>query len=143
MEHVSNRVKKELSQEYVAYQIYLREKIQDNLGGLVADVVNGLLGGRMQPQPDGSAETPCFTRVLVAVGPEGIPGDLRVVNVSHLVRNLDVSDSAVEKTLRSQGLSLFTLQRFEKLAAWLGREVLDGRIRLPYHPSETSNAIGR
>lgn len=135
-EDVSIRVESELSQELLAYQLNLQRNIQDNQVGLVVDVVKELLGGRMQPRPHGAAKIQCFRRVLVGVGPEGVPDDLRVVNVSQLAREWNVSESAVEKALLAQGLSLFTLQIFDELAAWLGREVLAGRIRLPYRPSE-------
>ena len=137
---VSNRVKSEQSQELFAYQLYLRTKVQENLVSLVVDVVKGVIDGRLQPHPYRASKTPCFRRVMVGVGPEGVPGDLRVVNVSQLTRDRAVSESAVEKTLLAQGLSLFTLQKFEELATWLGQEVLDGRLRLPYHPSESSHA---
>lgn len=140
VEDVSIWVKSEQSQELLAYQLYLRTNIQENLVSLVVDVVKGLVDSRLQPQPYGAAMTPCFRRVMVAVGPGGVPGDLRVVNVSHLARDRAVSESAVEKSLRAQGLSLLTLQKFGELATWLGHEVLDGRIRLPYHYSESGHA---
>ncbi len=101
--------------------------------GLLTDVAKLLLGQGIQPRPLKARERPPFRRVVVAVGPGGFPGDLEVFNVSHLAREEGLSETEVEQALVAQGYALFYSEEFKRLVAWLRREVLEGRIRLPYH----------
>ena len=101
--------------------------------GLLTDVAKLILGQGIQPRPRKAREHPPFGRVVVAVGPGGFPGDLEVVNVSHLAREEGLAETEVEQALVARGYALFYSEEFKRLVVWLGREVLEGRIRLPYY----------
>ena len=55
-------------------------------------------------------QAPPFGRVLVGVGPEGVPDGLKVLNISSMARAEGTSELVVEKRLVTQGKLLF-LQR--------------------------------
>ena len=65
-----------------------------------------------------------------------------MVNVSHLAREEGRSETEVEQALVAQGYALFYSEEFKRLVAWLGREVLQGRIRLPYHSLGLMKGMG-
>ena len=79
---------------------------------------------------------PGLGKVLIAVGPDGIPVDLCVLNVSESANDEGTPESRVEKAFTEKGYALFKLQDFQEFAAWLQTEVLSGRVRLPYHPQQ-------
>ncbi len=70
------------------------------------------------------------------MGPRRVPDDLAEVNVSWLARKDGIPQTEVEEGLIAQGYVLFTSEEFRRLVDWLGRKVLEGRIRLPYQPSK-------
>ncbi len=74
------------------------------------------------------------------MGPRGVPDDLAEVNVSWLARKDGISQTEVEEGLIAQGYVLFTSEEFRRLVASLGREILEGHVRLPYQPSKSKPA---
>ncbi len=79
-------------------------------------------------------KVPPFGKVFVQVGPEGIPDGLRVFNISRTAREEGTWELTVLNRLVTQGGRLLPPKSFQELVAWLGTEVLEGNISLPYHP---------
>ena len=135
VEDVVKRVQIELSREYFAFQVRSEKYFQQEMMGLVAQVAKSILGSQGPPQPDNIPEPAGIGKVLIAVGPDGIPVNLSVVNVSDLAHWSGMAAESVEKVFTDKGHVLFTLQGFQEFAAWLQTEVLSGRVHLPYHPA--------
>jgi len=132
-QEVLQRVQAAISVEILMQQHHFELAADREALGLLTDVAKLLLGQGIQPRPLKARERPPFRRVVVSVGPGGFPGDLEVVNVSYLAREEGLSETEVEQALVAQGYALFYSGEFKRLVAWLGQEVLEGRIRLPYH----------
>ena len=79
-------------------------------------------------------KVPPFGKVFVQVGPEGIPDGLRVFNISRTAREEGTWELTVLNRLVTEGGRLLPLKSFQELVAWLGTEVLEGNITLPYYP---------
>ena len=141
-QEVLQRVQAAFSVEILMQQHHFEQSADREALGLLTDVAKLLLGQGIQPRPLKARERPPFRRVVVAVGPGGFPGDLEVVNVSHLAREEGLSETEVQHALVAQGYALFYPEEFKRLVAWLGREVLEGRIRLPYHPLGLMKGMG-
>ena len=141
-QEVLQRVQAAVSVEILMQQHHFEQSADREALGLLTDVAKLLLGQGIQPRPLKARERPPFRRVVVAVGPGGFPGDLEVVNVSHLAREEGLSETEVEQALVAQGYALFYSGEFKRLVAWLGREVLEGRIRLPYHSLGLMKGMG-
>ncbi len=139
---VLKRVREMVSGELLAQQLYFERAANREVLGLLTNVVTLIFGAGFQPRPPQADEHPPFRRAEVAVGLGGVPEDLLAVNVSHLAREQGASEAEVEQALSAQGYVLFASQEFSRFAAWLGREILEGRIRLPYHPSAPGNVGG-
>ena len=139
-QQVLQRVQAAFSEEIVMQLHHFEQAADREALGLLADVANLILRQRIQPKAL-TREQPPFRRVLVAAGPGGIPGDLEVVNVSNLARREGMSEAEVEQALVAQGYALLTSEEFKSLVTWLRQEVLEGRIRLPYHPPKMAIAI--
>ena len=129
-QEVLQRVMEMYSGELLAQQLYFEQAANREVLGLLTNVVTLILGAGIQSRPMKADDHPPFRRARVAVGPRGVPDDLSAVNVSHLARKEGAPEAEIEKALSARGYVLFTSQEFSNLAAWLGREVLEGRIRL-------------
>ena len=108
--------------------------------GLTLDLAKVLLGmnvKRFTPLPD----LP-LGRVMLAVGQEGLPDDVRVINVSALAREANLEEVKVEETLVKEGHVLCTSRHFRELVAWLTQAILEGSARLPYHPQAIVSTEG-
>ena len=135
VEDLLNRAQRELSQACLANWIHSEAVLRRELMELMVNTAQALLGGQVQPKATQDPETPKLSIVLIAVGPDGIPDDLSVVNVSKLAHQAGMPESWVEKAITDKGYVLFTIQTFKDLASWLQHEVLFGKARLPYHPA--------
>ena len=141
-QEVLQRVQAAFSVEILMQQQHFVQAADQEALGLLTDVAKLILGQGIQPRPLKARERPPFGRVVVAVGPGGFPGDLEVFNVSHLAREEGLSEPEVEQALVAQGYALFYSEEFKRLVAWLRREVLEGRIRLPYHSPGHLQRVG-
>lgn len=81
-------------------------------------------------------ETAPFGRVLVAIGPKGVPDDVKVVCVSRLARQGRGSEAKVEATLRSDGYTLYLPEPFAAMMDRLQAEVSGGAKALPLKTSQ-------
>lgn len=75
---------------------------------------------------------PPFHMILIAIGPEGIPEDVKVMSISLDARNSNVSEKTAAENLRNYGFLLLTPQIFTALIVNLKKKVLDGSVSLPF-----------
>ena len=139
VDEVLDTLRGELSIEGSAKADHSRSEAQRHLLDAGVKAAIFLFSGRFQTSRDEPEPAPSFGRVLVAVGPEGVPVGLQVFNISKRARSEGLPESVVEKGIAVQGNVLLTQDAFEQLVAWLRTEVLAGRIALPYHPHGADN----
>lgn len=72
-----------------------------------------------------------FGKVLVAIGPAGLPDDVRVVSISKLARESSRYESQIISELRQRGYLLLEEEAFSQLTNILLDAVRKGRLRLP------------
>jgi len=84
-----------------------------------------------------------FGTVLIGIGKEGIPEDVRVIPVSRLARESKKSESDVVASLKRNGYLMMTLQVFTQALNKTKSEILDGSLSLPIKISEITKRITR
>ena len=82
-----------------------------------------------------------FGRVLVYIGPGGLPDDLGVVSVSGLARESNRQESEVIKALHERGYLLFDEREFSLLIDQLRAEALEERLRVPVPKEKLTEVI--
>ena len=140
VQQVLNLADRELALAVMSFRMHSEAASHRELIGLMINGATVLLGGRVTPRADSTP--PRLGKVLIAVGPEGIPVDLSVVNIFELADSEGKPDILVEKTFADKGYVLFTIENFKDLASWLQQEVLSGGASLPYHPAPNSSPVG-
>ena len=136
---VLHALKDELSMERSAKADYSRGEDRQALTEVVVDLLMSLFRTEYRTPQRQTPEAPPFGRVLVVVGPKGVPDGLKVLNISRMARAGGNSELVVEKRLVAQGNLPLTPKAFDHQMAWLASEVLAGRIGLPYHPHGADN----
>jgi hypothetical protein len=79
------------------------------------------LGGKERP----------FGKVLVSIGPRGLPDDARVVAISESARESNRQEPEVTSELRKSGHLLLSEEAFSRLIGRLITDVQEGRRLLP------------
>lgn len=74
---------------------------------------------------------PPFGRVMVCIGPKGLPDDVRIVSISRLARESNRGESEVINGLEEDGCLLLTGEVFSLLIDRLAVKVREGRLLLP------------
>jgi len=82
-----------------------------------------------------------FGKVMVEIGPNGLPDGVEVVTISRLARRYSVSESKVEKELKAKGYILMTSDGFSNLVDSLEQKVLDGTVSLPISPERIRSEL--
>ncbi len=131
---VRRTLEAELSIERSAKADYSRGQDQQALKEVGVDLLMSLFKTEYRAPQRQTPQALPFGRVLVAVGPKGVPDGFQVFNISSMARAEGTSELVVEKRLVAQGKLLLTPKAFEQRVAWLASEVLAGNINLPYHP---------
>ena len=72
-----------------------------------------------------------FGKVLVAIGPAGLPDDVRVVSISKLVRESNRRESQIISELRHHGCILLEEEAFLLLISKVMDGIQKGRLHLP------------
>lgn len=138
-EEVLHALRGELWRERLEESAYIRSAAQRAIIKASVNAALSLFTGRIQASENETEEALPFGRVLVAVGPEGVPAGLQVFNVSALARSGSTPESVVKEEMADRGNLLFTQEAFGLLVAWLRVEISAGSIRLPYHPRGAKN----
>lgn len=84
-----------------------------------------------------------FGTVLIGIGKEGIPEDVKVVPVSRLARESKIGEADVEASLKHVGYLLMTPGVFTQALEKVKNEILDGSLSLPIKISEITKLITR
>jgi len=84
-----------------------------------------------------------FGTVLIGIGKEGIPEDVRVIPVSRLARESKKSESDVVASLKRNGYLMMTSEVFTQALNKTKSEILDGSLSLPIKISEITKQITR
>ena len=79
-------LRNELSRERLEERAYLHSAAQQALIDVGVDVLMSCFSGRSLAPTNNTEPAPPFRKVLVAIGPEGVPDGLRVINVPGLAR---------------------------------------------------------
>ena len=134
VEDVLNRAEREMALAHLDYQIRSESARRAQIVEMLFDLGTMLMSVKGQLPSNREIKTPSVPRVVIAVGPEGIPDDMSVVNVSELADQLGQVEDWVERNIEEDGNVLLPIEGFKELASWLQVEVLSGRVSLPYHP---------
>lgn len=124
----------ELSSERLAAADHSRAEDYRTLIEGGTDMLMSLFNSGYRMPQRRATQVPPFGKVFVQVGPEGIPGGLRVINISRTAREEGTWELMVLNRLVTQGSMLLPPKSFQELVVWLGNEVLAGNISLPYYP---------
>ena len=138
VENVLTQAQRELAQAHLEYRIKSENALKQESVDLVINAAIMLFGGRVPSRSKRTSKNPRLGKVLIAVGPEGVPEDLRVVNVSELAEREGRTDGEIERTFAGNGHVLFTIEEFKTLASRLKEEILCGRAALPFQPAGSS-----
>lgn len=135
VENVLGRAEREMGLAHLDYQIRSESAFRAQTVGMLFDLATVLLSNGSQVPSKREIKSPRVPSVVIAVGPEGIPDDMSVVNVSELADQLGQAEDWVERNLEEDGNVLLPIEGFKDLASWLQIEVLSGTTFLPYHPA--------
>jgi len=87
-----------------------------------------------------SKEIP-FGMVLIGIGKEGLPEDIKSIPVSCFARELNKTEAEAEASLKGKGYLLMTPEVFAKVLEKVEREILDGSVSLPMAVDEVIKRI--
>ncbi len=82
-----------------------------------------------------------FGTVLIGIGKEGIPEDVKVIPVSRLARESNRSESEVKTSLKHDGYLLMASEVFTQALNKTKSEILGGSLSLPIKISEITKRI--
>lgn len=138
VESVLTQAQEVLTQAHRDYRIQSENALKQELVDLAVNGALTLFGGRAPSRFKRTSTVPRLGKVLISVGPEGVPENLSVVNVSKMAEREGKTDAEIERAFADKGHMLFAVEEFKPLASWLQEEVLCGRAALPYHPAGPS-----
>ena len=78
-----------------------------------------------------AGKQPPFGKVLVCIGPRGLPDDVQVVSISKLARESNRPESEVINELQERGCLLFSEKELSLLIDRLVDDVREGQLCLP------------
>ena len=84
-----------------------------------------------------------FDTILIVIGKEGIPKDVKAISISRLARESNRSESEIKAGLKNKGYLLTTSEQFAELLDKMERAVLDGSVCLPLARSEVMKQLTR
>ena len=89
-----------------------------------------------------SNKEPPYGEVLVRIGPQGLPEDVKVISISSLARESKRDDSEIKDRLRADGNFLLAEEAFSHLIDRLNDEILKGVLALPVSKGKLSQLQG-
>ncbi len=88
-----------------------------------------------------SIKKPPFGNVLVGIGPNGVPEDVKVISISELARKSKCLESEAIHNLQQAGFLLFSQEAFSSFIDKLVADIREGLLCLPL-PSKKVSEIG-
>ncbi len=82
-----------------------------------------------------------FGMVLIGIGKEGLPEDLKIIPVSRFARESNKTEPEVEMSWKHDGSLLMSPEEFAELLDKVEREILDGSASLPMAVDEVIKRI--
>ena len=113
VESVLTQGERVLAQAHRDYRVKSENALKQETVDLVINAAIMQFGGRAPSRSKRTA--PRLVKVLITVGPEGVPEDLSVVNVSELAEREGETDGDIERTFADKGHVLFTNEEFKTL----------------------------
>ena len=83
-----------------------------------------------------------FGKVMVRVGPKGLPDDAKAISISHLARDSNRLEPEVVNGLQGNGYLLFSEEVFSSLIDKLVADVRQGRLCLPVSRERLAEIAG-
>jgi hypothetical protein len=83
-----------------------------------------------------------FGKVMVRVGPKGLPDDARAVSISQLARESNRLESQITNKLQEDGYLLFSKEAFSLLIDRLVGDVREGKLHLPVSRDRLAEIAG-
>ena len=118
VEDVLNRAEREMALAHLDYKIRSESACRAQTVGIIFDLATVLLSNGSQVPSKRETKSPRVPRMVIAVGSEGIPDDMSVVNVSELADQLGEAEDLVERNLKEDGNVLMPIEGFKDLASW-------------------------
>jgi hypothetical protein len=136
------------SDESTASYAYSQVRLRAAWGGLIVGTIIKMASSNRWLQSSANyllenlgGKKPPFGKVLVCIGPKGLPDDVRVVSVSQLARESNQDESEVINNLEERGCLLFSEEDFSILIDKLVNDVLEGHLHLPVPTLELSQPL--
>jgi hypothetical protein len=143
-------VEHEQSRETSASLAFSERKLAGGVVGFTASLIAGAAAGHKDSLAvaadvaDASfRKSAPFGTVLVAVGKNGVPDDVKVIPLSRFARESKISESQVRAALNKSGHFLTGSHAFAAAAGEIERRVLSGVASLPLSVEEFSRACLR
>ena len=117
VENVLTQAQRVLAQALLDYRIASEYALKQQIVDLVVNASILIFGGRLPLPSKRTSRTPRLGKVVIAVGPGGLPEDLLVVNISDLAEQEGKTDIEIERALADNGQKLFNIEEFKALAS--------------------------
>ena len=82
-----------------------------------------------------------FGTILITIDTQGIPEGVKVISVSRLARESNMSEPDVEKNMKNDGYLPMTPEEFAKFLERVDSEILNGSVSLPTSVDEVIKRI--
>ena len=135
---IKQQLDREKSREDAASYGHSQANLIFSLGGLAASgIIEMVSKNKRQSATAGhllqslNNEQRPFGRVLVCIGPKGMPDDVQVVSISQSARESNRPESEVTNEFQERGCLLFSEKELSLLIDRLVDDVREGRLCLP------------
>ena len=135
VENALTQAQRALDQANLEYRSKSETASRQKMVNLAFHAAFWMFDGRAPSRSEKASPAPRPGKVVIAVGPGGLPEDLMVVNISELAEQEGKTDGEIKAAYADKRHVLFTVEEFKPMVSWLKEEVLSGRVSLPYHPS--------
>ena len=89
-----------------------------------------------------NSKAPTFGKLVVLLGPSGLPKDLKAVSISKLSRDSNKTETEIITELRNEGYMLLSEERFNIVIERMIAKIRDGTIPLYIFGETDSQAVG-
>ena len=92
-------------------------------------------------RPSGDRQRP-FGRVMVCVGPKGLPDDAKAISISQLARDSSRPEAEIVNRLQEDGYLVFSEEAYSSLTDKLVTDVRQGKLCLPISKEKLAEIVG-